>query len=67
MAANPCVESHLRHLPEEGFEVAAVRDATAAPRLAAGDACLAALTTYRFLARAVWMTEQAVSHIRGGA
>ena len=67
MAANLCVESHLRHLLEEGFEVVVVGDATAAPRLAAGDAYLAALTNYSFLAHAVWMTEQAVSHLRGGA
>jgi len=67
MAANLCVESHLRHLLEEGFEVVVVGDATAAPRLAAGDAYLAALTNYSFLAHAVWMTERAVSHLRGGA
>jgi nicotinamidase-related amidase len=65
MAANLCVESHLRHLLEEGFEVAVVRDATAAARVAAGDGYLAAVTNYSFLAHAVWMTEQAVSHIRG--
>ena len=67
MAANLCVESHLRHLLEEGFELAVVGDATAAPRVAAGDGYLAALTNYSFLAHAVWMTEEAVSHIRGGA
>jgi nicotinamidase-related amidase len=67
MAANLCVESHLRHLLEEGFEVVVVGDATAAPRIAAGDAYLAALTNYRFLAHAVWMTGDAVSHIRGAA
>ena len=64
MAANLCVESHLRHLLEEGFEVAVVRDATAAARVATGDGYLAALTNYSFLAHAVWMTEEAVSHIR---
>ena len=32
MLANMCVESHLRDLPENGFEVAVVRDATAGPR-----------------------------------
>jgi biuret amidohydrolase len=64
MAANLCVESHLRHLLEEGFEVAVVRDATAAARVAAGDGYLAAVTNYSFLAHAVWTTEQAVSHIR---
>ena len=66
MAANLCVESHLRHLLEEGFEVVVVRDATAGPRVAAGDGYLAALTNYSFLANAMWMTEEAVSHIRGG-
>jgi nicotinamidase-related amidase len=67
MAANLCVESHLRHLVEEGFEVAVVRDATAAPRVAAGDGYLAAVTNYSFLAHAVWMTGEAVSHIRESA
>jgi nicotinamidase-related amidase len=67
MAANLCVESHLRHLLEEGFEVAVVGDATAAPRIATGDAYRAALTNYHFLAHAVWMTEEAVSHLRAGA
>ena len=31
MAANLCVESHLGHLLEEGFEIVVVGDATAAP------------------------------------
>jgi nicotinamidase-related amidase len=64
MAANLCVESHLRHLLEEGFEVAVVGDATAAARVTAGDGYLAALTNYSFLAHAVWLTEEAVAHIR---
>ncbi len=63
MAANLCVESHLRHLVEEGFEVAVVGDATASAQVAAGDGYLAALTNYSFLAHAVWMTEDAVAHI----
>ena len=67
MAANLCVESHLRHLLEEGFEVVVVRDATAGPRLAAGDGYVAALTNYSFLAHGVWMTEEAVSRYRGSA
>jgi nicotinamidase-related amidase len=66
MAANLCVEAHLRHLLEEGFEVAVVGDATAAPRVPAGDAYLAALTNYSFLANALWMTDEAVLHIRRG-
>ena len=32
MLANMCVESHLRDLVEQGFEVAIVKDATAGPR-----------------------------------
>lgn len=32
MLANMCVESHLRDLLEQGFEVAVAKDATAAPR-----------------------------------
>ena len=32
MLANLCVESHLRELIEQGFEVAVVKDATAGPR-----------------------------------
>jgi nicotinamidase-related amidase len=67
MAANLCVESHLRHLLEEGFEVVVVRDATAGPRLATGDGYLAALTNYSFLAHGVWMTEEAVSRMGGAA
>ncbi|MEU2744011.1 hypothetical protein ABZ656_54530 [Streptomyces sp. NPDC007095] len=31
MAANLCVEGHLRELVEQGFEVVVVRDATAGP------------------------------------
>ena len=53
------------HRRLKGFEVAVVRDATAAARVAAGDGYLAAVTNYSFLAHAVWMTEEAVSHIRG--
>ena len=32
MLANMCVESHLRELLEQGFEVAVAKDATAAPK-----------------------------------
>ena len=66
MAANLCVESHLRNLVEEGLEVAVVGDATASARVAAGDGYRAALTNYSFHAHAVWTTEEAVTHIREG-
>ncbi|WP_235624095.1 cysteine hydrolase family protein [Mycolicibacterium goodii] len=62
MLANMCVESHLRDLLEQGFEVAVVRDATAGPRdPARGDGYLAALVIYAFLAHSVPSTAEVVS------
>lgn len=61
MLANLCVESHLRELLEQGFEVAVVKDATAAPRHPQlGDGYTAALINYRYLANAVISTAEAV-------
>lgn len=59
MSANLCVESHLRELLEQGFEVAVVRDATAAAQTPDIDGYAAAVTNFRFLANTVWTTEQA--------
>ena len=62
MSANLCVESHLRELLEQGFEVAVVKDATAAaqhPEL--GDGYAAALVNFGFLANAVLTTDEAVA------
>jgi biuret amidohydrolase len=64
MSANLCVESHLRALLEQGFEVAVVRDATAAAILPEGDGYLAALTNFRFMANAVWTTAEATGRFR---
>lgn len=65
MLANLCVESHLRELLEQGFEVAVVKDATAAPRHPTiGDGYKAALINYGFIANAVLTTEQAVQAMR---
>ncbi|GBG39587.1 cysteine hydrolase family protein [Mycobacterium montefiorense] len=62
MLANICVESHLRDLLEQGFEVAVVRDATAGPRHPThGDGYRAALVNYSFLAHAVPSTAEAVA------
>ncbi len=61
MSANLCVESHMRELLEQGFEVAVVKDATAAaitPEL--GDGYQAAVVNYGFMANAVVTTEEAV-------
>jgi nicotinamidase-related amidase len=67
MSANLCVESHLRELLEQGFEVAVVKDATAAAILPEGDGYLAALTNFRFIANGVWTTSHAVDRLRGKA
>jgi nicotinamidase-related amidase len=63
MSANLCVEAHLRELLEQGFEVAVVKDATAAARVEEGDGYQAALVNFRFLANAVWTTEEAKAAI----
>jgi nicotinamidase-related amidase len=61
MLANLCVESHLRELIEQGFEVAVVKDATAGPRHPQiGDGYAAALVNYGFIANAVLTTDEAV-------
>jgi nicotinamidase-related amidase len=61
MLANMCVESHLRDLLEQGFEVAVVRDATAAPRHPDwGYGYTAALINFKFLAHAVLSTDEVV-------
>ena len=63
MSANLCVESHLRELLETGFEVAVVRDATAAAKIPDGDGYLAAITNFRFIANAVWSTDEAIAQL----
>jgi nicotinamidase-related amidase len=65
MLANMCVESHLRELLEQGFQIAVVRDAVAGPRHPEwGDGYQSALINYRFLAHAVWSTDDAVAAMR---
>lgn len=64
MAANLCVESHLRELLEQGFEVAVVRDATAGPLVPEGDGYQAALVNFRFLAHGLWTTAQVLELLR---
>jgi nicotinamidase-related amidase len=63
MAANLCVESHLRHLLEMGMEVAVVRDAVATAKLPDGDGYLAALTNFRFIANGLWTTDETVKRL----
>ncbi|MFA9614872.1 MAG: cysteine hydrolase [Deltaproteobacteria bacterium] len=60
MSANLCTESHMRELLEQGFEVAVVKDATAAAIVPEGNGYAAAVINFRFMANAVWTTEEAV-------
>lgn len=64
MSSNLCVESHLRDLLEQGFEIAVVMDATAAAKVPEGDGYQAALVNFRFLANTVWTTDEALSRLR---
>jgi nicotinamidase-related amidase len=63
MSANLCVESHLRELLEQGFEVTIVKDATAGAQVPEGDGYEAALVNFRYLANAVVSTKEAVKAI----
>jgi nicotinamidase-related amidase len=63
MSANLCVESHLRELLEQGFEVAVVGDATAAAQIPGFDGYDAAMTNFRFLASDVWSANEATERL----
>jgi nicotinamidase-related amidase len=63
MSANLCVESHLRELLEAGFEVAVVKDATAAAVVPGLDGYQAALVNFRVLASAVLATGEVVERL----
>ena len=63
MSANLCTQAHMHELLELGFEVAVVKDATAAAKLPEGDGYLAALTNFRFMANAIWTTDEAVKRM----
>ena len=68
MSANLCLESHLRELLEQGFEVSVVKDATAAakhPEL--GDGYASVLTNFGFLASAVLTTDEVLRSLRAAA
>ncbi len=58
MSGNLCVESHLRELIEDGFEVAVVGDATASAKLPGLDGNQAAQTNYRMLSSHVFTTQE---------
>ncbi|MHA7831650.1 MAG: isochorismatase family protein [Flagellimonas sp.] len=58
MSGNLCVESHLRELLEDGFEVAVVVDATASAVAPGYDGNVAAEINYRFVASHVYTTKE---------
>ncbi len=65
MSGNLCVESHLRELLEQGFEVAVVTDATASAILPGLDGDAAAQTNFRFISNTTWTTDEAVEKMSG--
>ena len=68
MLANICVESHLRDLLEQGFEVAIIKDATAGPRHPVwGDGYQAAMINFQFLAHAVLSTDEVLARMQSVA
>jgi nicotinamidase-related amidase len=67
MSANLCVESHMRELIEQGFEVMVAKDATAAAKVPEGDGYAAACTNFRFIANAVLTTDEIVAAVEAQA
>ena len=64
MSANLCTEAHMREFLEQGFEVAVVVDATAAAQLPEGDGYAAACVNFRYMAEAVWTTEEVAQRLK---
>ena len=58
MSGNLCVESHMRELLEDGFEVSVVGDATASAIVPGYDGNAAAQTNFRFISSHVFTTEE---------
>jgi len=65
MSSNLCVESHMRELMEQGFEVAVVKDATAGAKVPEGDGYESALVNYRMIANTVLTTKEVVNCLQG--
>ena len=61
MSGNLCVESHMRELLEDGFEVAVVGDATASAILPGLDGNQAAQTNFRMISSHVYKTTELVA------
>jgi len=64
MSANLCVESHLRELVENGFEVSVVKDATAAAILPGMNGYEAAMVNFRMIASHIFTTSEVVKELQ---
>ncbi|MCZ2845176.1 MAG: cysteine hydrolase [Candidatus Bathyarchaeota archaeon] len=58
MSTNLCLESHARHLVEEGFELAVIADASASAKLPGMDTFQGALMNLRLIASHIFTTEE---------
>jgi nicotinamidase-related amidase len=66
-AANLCLEDHMRNLIQNGFEIIMVRDAVAGAVNEEGSGYDAAMINWRFMANAVWTTEEVVCRVTAAA
>jgi nicotinamidase-related amidase len=66
-AGNVCLESHMRDLIEAGFEIAMVRDAAGAASNEEGDGYEGQMVNWRFMANALWTTEETVKRLNAAA
>ncbi|MGG1598158.1 cysteine hydrolase [Paenibacillus naphthalenovorans] len=64
MSGNLCIESHMRELIEQGFEVAVVHDATASAKINDLDGDKAAKTNFRMIANASWSTRETIEKMK---
>ncbi|MDB5053200.1 MAG: isochorismatase [Bacilli bacterium] len=64
MSGNLCVESHMRELIEQGFEVAVVHDATASAKMNDLDGDKAAKINFRMIASASWSTNETIDKMK---
>ena len=63
MSANLCTESHMRDLVESGFEVAVVKDATAAAIVPGFNGYEAALVNFQMISSHVFTTKEIIAEL----
>lgn len=64
MSGNLCVESHMRELIEQGFEVSVVQDATASAKINDLDGDKAAKINFRMIASSSWSTNETIDKMK---